>query len=370
VRRTETVVTASAACYIHRIGTAVPAHTFTADEAVDAFRQAYRDPRAATLLRRLARLTGIEKRHLACLAHQSAGHGPGSLYRPVSEQPHGPGMGARHALFDPAAAELVRAATGELPRDLLAGVGLLVTVTCTQAASPGLERAVFAHTPVPRTSDRWNLGFMGCSAGLAGLRLIHAAAARPRAALLVTCELASLHFQYSENLDQTTANLLFADGAAAVALGPRPSGVRVVDCRCVVLPQFADQMVWTAGDHGFALALSPELPQTLAAQLPTALESWLDGQGLARGQIAHWLVHPGGPQILDAVQATLELPGDALALSRAVLREYGNMSSSTILFILRAALAQGLTGRCVAMAFGPGLTIELALLELSRPAGG
>jgi predicted naringenin-chalcone synthase len=141
--------------------------------------------------------------------------------------------------------------------------------------------------------------------------------------------------------------------------------VGVVGCECISIPQFADQMVWLAGDHGLQLRLSPELPDTLGAHLPEAVDDFLAWYGMRREQIRHWLVHPGGPQILDSVQNSLGLKPGALDMSRSVLRRYGNMSSPTILFILKEMMETRPHGPAVAMAFGPGLTIELALLSFS-----
>jgi predicted naringenin-chalcone synthase len=196
------------------------------------------------------------------------------------------------------------------------------------------------------------------------MRLVHGMADTTPRALIVACELSSLHFQYSDELDQLTANLLFADGAAAMSLSSAPAAARVLACRSVAAPAHADQMVWFADDHGLRLHLSQELPDTLAALVPETVGSFLADHGTSCAAVDHWLVHPGGPQILDAVQQALGLPADALQLSRAVLRRHGNMSSPTIFFILKDLLASGADGRCVAMAFGPGLTIELVLLEI------
>ena len=351
-------------CFVHGIATAVPERSLNAEESAELLRRACRNPRAAKLLRRVVRLTGIEKRHLAVLDHQLDCDRP--LYLPSEEQPDGPGMGARSALFDDAAGNLVCRALGQFSDDTLAGIDALVTCSCTHASSPALDLPIFTRTPVSPAVDRWNLGFMGCSAGLAALRLAHQTAPRRRNTLIVACELSSLHFQYTDALDQLTANVLFSDGAAAAILTPEPSAVRVVDCQCAALPQYADQMVWFADDHGLRLNLSKDLPDTLGKHLPGALERFLEENDHSLADIDHWLVHPGGPQILDSVQAALNLPPEALDLSRHVLRHFGNMSSPTILFILRDLIERKVDGTCVAMAFGPGLTIELALLEIDR----
>jgi prepilin-type processing-associated H-X9-DG protein len=309
----------------------------------------------------VARLTGIEKRHLAVLEQQES---DAPLYRPTTEQPCGPGMTARTEAFDRLAPSLIARLLSPLSADQLKRVGALVTVSCTHASSPGLEQPIFAAGQIPADVERWNLGFMGCSAGLSALRLVRRWVDEERPALVVACELASLHFQYTDELDQMTANVLFADGAAAVLLGPAISPVCVVDGRCRSFPQVADQMVWFAGDHGLQLRLSADLPDTIAEHLPGCLLEFLHRNGLGVTDVDHWLVHPGGPQILDAVQRALKLPENALELSRRVLRQFGNMSSPTIFFILKELLDSRTTGRAVAVAFGPGLTIEMALLRI------
>jgi prepilin-type processing-associated H-X9-DG protein len=357
-----------ASCYIQKVGTATPDYALCPRESVDLFRQACRDARMARMLPRIVRLTGIERRYLAVMDPLYRPYGAEGLYRPLQQQPDGPGMGERNGLFARLAGPLVLRALREFPAERLAEVSMLITASCTHASAPGLELPVFLHTPVPRSADRWNLGFMGCSAGLAGLRLGRPAAATGREVLIVACELSSLHFQYTDAIDQLTANVLFADGAAAVMLSARPSAARLVDCHCVALPEQADQMVWFADNHGLRLNLSQDLPDTLAAHVAKVVDEFLAANGVDRAGIQHWIVHPGGPQILDAVAEALALPADALQLSRGVLRNYGNMSSPTSFFILKELLDLRASGRCLAMAFGPGLTVELVLLDINHEA--
>ncbi|GJM25679.1 MAG: naringenin-chalcone synthase [Phycisphaerae bacterium] len=354
--------------YIHALGTAVPEAALSTERAASLLPGICPDARTARRMAKLIPLTGIERRHFAAMETQSDFDDPTGLYQLAGVQPEGPGMNARSQAFDALADRLVARLLNGFEGDDLAKVASLITVSCTHASSPGLELAVFRHSTVPHEVDRWNLGFMGCSAALAALRLArHNTSA---SALVVACELSSLHFQYSADLDQLTANLLFADGAAAVLLKDETSGVRVLHAQCVSIPAFAGQMVWWAGDFGLRLVLSPELPTTLATHLPGAIEKFLAGASLSARQIDHWLVHPGGPQILDAVEESIRLPEGSLALSRFVLRRFGNMSSPTILFILQAAIESGLEGHVMLIAFGPGLTIEIALVEICGPAEG
>lgn len=353
-------------CYVQQIGTAVPEPSLGPQQSVELFKQTCSDPRTARLLPRIVRLTGIERRHLAVLDPRYGPFGTEALYRPLAEQPRGPGMGARTALFTRVSGPLVVRALETFLPARLAEVDTLITASCTHASAPGLEHPILTQTAVPPTVDRWNLGFMGCSAGLAAMRLVHQTAALGRNTLIVACELSSLHFQYTDELDQLTANVLFADGAAAMTISPRRAAARIVACRCAAVPEQAEQMVWFADDHGLRLILSQDLPDTLAAKVPDTVAKFLADNGTEVSAVDHWLVHPGGPQILDSVQQSLGLPEDALNLSRSVLRSHGNMSSPTIFFILQDLLERRVEGRCVALAFGPGLTIEMVLLEISH----
>jgi prepilin-type processing-associated H-X9-DG protein len=352
------------ACYVQEIGSAVPEHSMDAKETIELFQQTCGDARTARLLPRIVRLTGIDKRHLTVLDPRIRPFGPEPLYRPLAEQPHGPGMGERTAVFEKMSGPLVLRALGDIPSTRLAEVETLITASCTHASAPGLEYPILSQTPVRPSVDRWNLGFMGCSAGLAAMRLAYQMAGQSRQVLLVACELSSLHFQYTDDLDQLTANVLFADGAAAMTISPRPGPAQIVACRCASVPKHAGEMVWFADDHGLRLHLSQDLPDTLRTTVPAVVDGFLREQGTSAGEIRHWLVHPGGPQILDAVQESLGLAGDALQISRSVLRRYGNMSSPTIFFILKELLETRANGRCLAMAFGPGLTVEMVLLDI------
>ena len=127
-------------------------------------------------------------------------------------------------------------------------------------------------------------------------------------------------------------------------------------------PGTRDAMAWRIRDHGFEMSLSPAVPDAIANNLAPWLDGWLEQQGVRRDAVRSWAVHPGGPRILAAVERALELPDDALAVSRDVLANHGNMSSPTVLFILDRMRAAGAPLPCVALAFGPGLTVEAVLM--------
>ena len=253
----------------------------------------------------------------------------------------------------------------------------LVTVSCTGFFSPGFDIYLLKNLPLSSQVARTHVGFMGCHGALNGLRLAHSfVGADPSACvLLCTTELCSLHHQYGWNAERVVANALFGDGSAAVvgmhAEERRPGQYRVLATGSIVIDDSEDVMAWRLGNHGFEMTISPRVPGLIREHLRPWLENWLTLHGLDVSSVYSWAIHPGGPRVLAAVTEALGLDQDALDASRQVLAEQGNMSSTTILFILdrlRGQCADGpcvqpADGPCVALAFGPGLCIEAALLD-------
>ncbi len=284
----------------------------------------------------------------------------------------------------------------------------LVTVSCTGFAAPGVDFALIRELGLKPTVARTHVGFMGCHGALNGLRVANAFAGSDPGARVLVCavELSSLHYYYGSAADKLIANAIFADGAATVVgsgeepLPPAPlpegrgeknllmsrafdesrnvtraglpppfrEGGRggrfwaLASSGSCLIPDSAADMSWTVGDHGFEMTLSRRVPGLIAAHLQPWLESWLGDNGLSLADVKSWAVHPGGPKIVSAVEESLALSAEALAPSRSVFAEYGNMSSPTVLFILRRGCAQQNAPRpCVALGFGPGLVAEAAL---------
>ncbi|MEN1678961.1 MAG: 3-oxoacyl-[acyl-carrier-protein] synthase III C-terminal domain-containing protein [Planctomycetota bacterium] len=131
-----------------------------------------------------------------------------------------------------------------------------------------------------------------------------------------------------------------------------------------LLPESTEAMSWRVGDYGFEMTLSAAVPERIAQSLRGWLTGWLERYGVSLDGVANWAIHPGGPRIVGAVAEALGLPASATDASRAVLAEYGNMSSPTVLFVLRRLQQSGATGPTVLLAFGPGLTAEAALVHL------
>jgi alkylresorcinol/alkylpyrone synthase len=298
-----------------------------------------------------------------------------------------PTTAERMRAFTPAALRLGgEAARRALERggpDAATQVGDLVVVSCTGYAGPGLDVHLAADLGLGQGTRRLALGHMGCYAALPALRTAAAlVAASGQRALIVSVELCSLHLQPAGSRQDAVSQALFGDGAAAAVIAPGPAagsgaaggpgpaagpgGLEIVAARAATLPGSQDRMGWLIGDDGFHMSLSPRVPALVDRGLGALVEQLLAPHGLAPGDVAHWAVHPGGPEILERVQRRLRLSDAQLAPSREVLADGGNRSSATVLFILESMLASGEVrpGQwLVTLGFGTGLTLEALLLR-------
>ncbi len=282
-----------------------------------------------------------------------------------------PTTGERNAAYQRLAPGLYASAARAAMTDAgipASAVTHVVTVSCTGFFAPGPDYRLVRDLGLRDTVERYHLGFIGCAAALPALRLAaRITAADPQAVVLVVCaELCTLHVRRSTDPQQIVAASVFADGAAAAvvtaddAVGT-PGGLEIERFGTALTGEGEADMVWTIGDHGFEMVLSAEVPRIIGREIRGAVERFVADDVPP----AVWAVHPGGRSVLDRVEDGLGLDPDALATSRGVLRDYGNMSSATILFILRRLLHDDAVGdgaRVAALAFGPGLTVESVLL--------
>lgn len=246
---------------------------------------------------------------------------------------------------------------------LLEGVTHLIVTSCTGFYAPGLDIDILRDAKLSPSVQRTLIGFMGCHAGLIGLRnakqIIEANASA--VVLMVNLELCSLHLQQTERMDRLVSFLLFADGAAASLITSQPGGLCIDECASHLSLADSERMAWHIEDSGFAM--------TLDARLPARIRQWLQSERAFTANAPQlWAVHPGGRLILDAVQDACALTDEQMHLSREVLRRFGNMSSASIVFILRDLLANHATGPGRALAFGPGLTVETLDFTMSADA--
>ncbi len=359
------------------LGTAVPPTVIDQREALLIAKSlCCRTDEHATWLPTMYGHTGIEQRHLILgpdvvrdvlngTAHS------GSPFLPTGKpDDRGPTTAERMRHYIAGAAPLaLRAARQALEYSAVAARDFthLITVSCTGFHAPGVDIALIRGLELPAGVQRTHVGYMGCHGALNGLRVARAFTdAEPGArVLLCAVELCCLHYHYGWDPQRMVANALFADGAAAVvgaAAGP-PDLWRVAASGSCVFPDSTDAMTWTVGDHGFEMTLSKRVPRLIAENLRGWMEGWLASQGLGLAEVGSWAIHPGGPRILEGVAEALALRPEQTAASREVFARHGNMSSPTVLFILDRLRGQRAPRPCVALGFGPGLAVEVALLR-------
>lgn len=255
----------------------------------------------------------------------------------------------------------------------------VVAVSCTGFFAPGLDIELVKRLGLSPSTRRTFVGFMGCYAAFNALRVADAfCQSDPDARVLVVCaELCTLHFQVSKDLESAVINGIFSDGAAAAVLSSRSAQeaggeLAYMNGHALLEEDSMDHMTWDLGDTGFLMGLSSRVPAVLAKQLPTYLEQLLDPVGMALDEVGFWAIHPGGRAIVDQARDVLNLKESDVADSLEVLRLHGNMSSPTVLFVLQRILQRHRDARAhdqpgyengVALAFGPGLTMEGALFQ-------
>ena len=343
--------------FLHAIGSAVPEHDV--HHTFIDWARARVTPRAAPLFDRMAARSGIDRRW-SVLPFSPEGGSPvdaGGFYALDAA----PGTAARMAVYAEAAPELALAAVARLgDRVPLDGITHLVVASCTGFVAPGLDQIVARRLGLAGSTERLLVGFMGCYAAVAALRSArHIVRSQPDARVLVICcELSTLHLQDTDEVEPLLAMLQFGDGAAAALVTGDAGGFELGTPFASTLPDSDALIRWTITDAGFAMHLSGEVPRRIAAALTDEAFRAVVTDGRGPAGIDGWAVHAGGRSILDAVEKTLGLPADALAASRAVLADNGNMSSATLMFTLERLLAGPRIDHGVALAFGPGLAAE------------
>ncbi|GIG40096.1 type III polyketide synthase [Cellulomonas phragmiteti] len=321
------------------------------------------DERAATMLRRLHRNSGVTTRHLALAPEEYAGvrdfGRANDLHLTI-----GTDLAARAARE-----ALTRAGTD--PQE----VDLVLFTSVTGIGAPSVDAALVERLGLRSDVKRLPSFGLGCAGGAAGLARVHDyLTGHPHdTALLVCLELCSLTLQHGDvDPAAMVASGLFGDGAAvAVLVGDAhpaaagATGPQVVATRSRLYPGTAGDLGWQVGASGFRIVLSARLPDVVRAELPADVEGLLAAHGLKTGDVGRWVVHAGGPRILDAVEESLALPAGSLDASRASLAAVGNLSSASVLDVLdrtqRAGVPAGSPG--VLLAFGPGVSAEMVLLH-------
>jgi predicted naringenin-chalcone synthase len=368
------------------LGTAVPpyqAQQMAINEWMSISLEA--QPALVRWLRSIYTHSGIETRH-ACIPDFL--HAPSvSRFAPGRSPAETATTAERMAIYERESVTLgmqagqraLTAYADTIKTDLLtaaSAVTHLVVVSCTGFFAPGLDLALAQRLNLSSTVERTLIGFMGCAAAFNGLRVAsQIVRGQPAALVLVVCvELCSIHIQPGTERENLISASLFADGASACLVGTAENQAsdvfEIEGFHTRIKPDTEAHMVWQIGDHGFVLRLSPQIPDHLAEAAPTALGVLFD----QRPPPQFWAIHPGGRAIVDRLSSIFQLAPAQVLASRSILSRFGNLSSATIFFVLEElqqkwrqhpVTPEKLTG--IAMAFGPGLVMEMARLAYIPP---
>lgn len=347
--------------HILATSTAFPPHYCSQRDVIDAFRAYWGgDARFSGILERLHLHTGVDGRYFS---------------RRLDEYLALDTWGKTNNVWIEVAQEL-----GERAIDCalkLAGlqrdqIGAIFFVSVTGVASPSIDARLVNRMHLSPNIRRNPIFGLGCVAGAAGLaRAADYVRAYPdQIAVLLSVELCSLTWQRD---DKSVANListgLFGDGAAAVLVAgsniPR-TGPRILASQCVFYPDTENVMGWDISEHGFRIVLSPDVPKVVVENLGRNVDDFLATQGLTRADIGSWIMHTGGPKVLEATAESLSLPREALDVSWEALRRVGNLSSASVLVVLDEIMKHRRPApgtRSILAAMGPGFCAEMSLLE-------
>lgn len=344
------------------VGEAFPDHYYERERTVEALRRLWGASGVDfKTVERLHRNTLVKGRYLALPLEE---YGRASAWGELNDTwiRHAEDLGAKAVLDALERAEIA-------PKD----VGTIVFVSVTGIATPSIDARLVNRIGMPATTRRLPLFGLGCVAGAAGLARCAdlARVGSDSTIVLLSVELCSLTFQLE---DISTANIiatgLFGDGAAAVVLrgGPADDNAghpEIVATRSILYPGTEEVMGWDISERGFKLVLTAEIPTLIREHLRQDVDRFLGENGLSRSDITHWMAHTGGPKILTAMHEALRLPEGALEVTWDRLRSVGNVSSASVLQILRQTMekrpAPGSHGLMLAM--GPGFCSELLLIR-------
>jgi len=367
--------------WIHDIATMNPGVAYTQAYASEKMQSWIEDERLKRMVRMLYQKSGIDQRY--SVIRQFDEGTPGDFF-PLGADGRRRELSTaeRNEIYTreagPLAVELAKKALAENKTFNAADITHVITISCTGFYNPGPDYQIIRELGLPAATQRYHLGFMGCYAAFPGLKMAKQfCQADPDAVVLVMClELCSIHLQLNERDDSMLANSLFADGAAVAIVSAREpandrSAYRMGDFHSTLIPSGEADMAWTVGDLGFDIALSSYVPKIIGANIQEAVKAVLKAGHFTLEDIGTWAVHPGGKAIVENVVKSLGLDAAQVAASHQVLRQYGNMSSATVLFVLKEILEKESGQKqeeVCAMAFGPGLTVEMGLLEARRVA--
>lgn len=349
--------------YITHLATAVPAYNYSQEDLIDYFKARVSETSLQKKINLIFRRGGVKERYSVLPDFKTS--------NPIlfSEENHyTAAVEKRLCIFRTEAVHLIEKALADLPPTILDGLTDLITVSCTGLEAPGLEIQLVEHLALKPTIRLHTVNFRGCYGGLVALRTAELICkANPEARVLIAdVELSTLHFQVPQTDDDIITSSLFSDGAAvALVTGARPQmpALAITATASRLILNGKTDMSWQIRAAGFKMQLSNYVPALLEADLKANFKNLFKTP--IKINSLNWAIHPGGPKILDRFAVSVGIERKELADSFGILEFYGNMSSATIFFILKSSFARYICEAkpIFAAAFGPGLTMEAALLK-------
>lgn len=347
------------------IGTAVPPYCHRQTDILGFMQNVYAlNETEARKLKFLYGQSGIEQR-FSVLPDYSRPAAEWKFYAPTENLEPFPSLEQRMAVYHKQAPLL----SVDAIRDCLnhshhhKNITHLITVSCTGMSAPGLDLQVMELMDFEKTIFRTSVNFMGCYAAVHAFRLADVICKSDKAAkvLIVCTELCTLHFQREATMDNMASSLLFGDGSAAALVmhdDAAEHGLFLDAFYSEINPKGRRDMAWELSSTGFLMTLSGYVPDLIEEDFAGIVSRALEAGGAALQDVSHWCIHPGGKRILQAIHKSLRFGGGELQCSYDVLREAGNLSSASILFVLKKLMQQKNIGKLFGAAFGPGLTVE------------
>ncbi|GAB3559473.1 type III polyketide synthase [Spirosoma fluminis] len=367
--------------YVNGIGTAVPAYSSTQQNAAEFMADVLQlDERDSRRLMALYRHTRIDQRH-SVLADYIRPKGEYTFYANTPGMEPFPTVGQRMGVYRheavPLALKAIQDCFESYPEFDPQSITHLITVSCTGLYAPGPDIEIIEALGLPTSTQRLAINFMGCYGAFNGLKTADAIVrADADAKVLVVCvELCTIHFQKKTETDHLLSNALFADGSAAVLVESRPRpahSFRLRSFYCDLLPEGKEAMAWHISDFGFEMTLTSQVPTFIQQGIGQLMDRLLNQCQLTLDDIGYYALHPGGRRILEVIEEQLGITAQDDRYAYEVLRRNGNMSSATVLFVLKEIWNELATGQAevdperpniLSCAFGPGLTLESMVLE-------
>lgn len=363
--------------YLCAIGTANPPYKIPQMQIADFMASALQfDDRETRKLKALYRLSGIGERYTV-LEDYTRENGSFTFFPNNETLEPFPTVQQRMEVFRENACDLseqaIRDCLANAPEVSTDELTHLITVSCTGMYAPGLGIELVERLGLSPSIQRTAVNFMGCYAAFNALKLADSICkASPDSKVMIVCtEICTIHFQKYTEQDHLVSNALFGDGSAAALIQAEPGQgmcLELQNFHCHLAPAGKAEMAWHIGVTGFEMTLSSYVPSLIKEGIKELTDNLLKGLNTSLSEINLFAIHPGGRRILEVIEQELDMTKEDNRFAYQVLRDYGNMSSATVLFVLKAMLEsvtpQQMNEPVLSFAFGPGLTLESMLLKV------